>query len=745
MSLNDVLTQINTFILANGANAITADVLRPILIGMVQQPNDLTGELGNLSTADSTNLVAAINEINSALGDVSGITIHTGADTPLISPPVSFTTGDFYVQEVASVVLSFWQFTGAEWVNVKNVIDDAATSLESTWSSTKIQEAINEKDGFITLGNIVYTNNDATIPAGAQWRISGVVYTNPAPVVVTINAASASNYRTDILVGNTSNTFQIIQGIEGTGTVVAPQLPANTVLASEINIFGASVVSTGPGGGFVNVVGYFDYNDLATQTTPISLSAGVPSKLTNDTQGPFTTLVNAPYGVPTIFDPSTNSFNFSALTLGDTLDIRLDIDVTTTSPAQNVKVYLRLAEGSPSQYDINFIDRDYKSTGPHKITDFSGIYLEYADIRDFPASFYIETDSGGTVKVNGWYCRVIRKGVNIYTLEVSDEAYVQKDFSQGYAYPDTGSGVVLPLRPEGYSNIVLTGSGLVSVEGFNLSLITGVPGAQTPYSGKTLRIYNSTGAAVNLVHNGVGAIPFFFRSGADISIPTGEYLYLDYDISGVADTIKSWQSSDASKLNKDFSALTAATTPLAGTEVVPIIQGGVTKKVAVSNLVGSSARKQTYTLTRDWVTTTLDRVYYINYANNALEFKPGASLHTISETLVGRNAGMFIAPYNCKITKVTLATRNTGSYTGFLGLGSGKMLPSLILDMTNKIIHLDQVITSPGFETRQFDFPIVGGTTITAGDSVCPCMLFSAHFTPTKSGTTIQIEIEEVI
>ena len=36
--------------------------------------------------------------------------------------------------------------------------------------------------------------------------------------------------------------------------------------------------------------------------------------------------------------------------------------------------------------------------------------------------------------------------------------------------------------------------------------------------------------------------------------------------------------------NKTISALTAATTPLAGTEVVPIVQGGVTVKVAVSEL-----------------------------------------------------------------------------------------------------------------------------------------------------------------
>ena len=41
--------------------------------------------------------------------------------------------------------------------------------------------------------------------------------------------------------------------------------------------------------------------------------------------------------------------------------------------------------------------------------------------------------------------------------------------------------------------------------------------------------------------------------------------------------------------DKKISALTAATTPLVGTEVLPIVQGGATVKVAVSNLTAGRA------------------------------------------------------------------------------------------------------------------------------------------------------------
>ena len=41
--------------------------------------------------------------------------------------------------------------------------------------------------------------------------------------------------------------------------------------------------------------------------------------------------------------------------------------------------------------------------------------------------------------------------------------------------------------------------------------------------------------------------------------------------------------------NSKISALTAATTPLAGTEVLPIVQGGVTKQVSIANLTAGRA------------------------------------------------------------------------------------------------------------------------------------------------------------
>src|SRR5690554_1030512 len=63
MNYQQVLALIQQFIVANGNNEITANVLRPILEAILAQPNELIGDLDDLQTTDQSNLVNAINEV----------------------------------------------------------------------------------------------------------------------------------------------------------------------------------------------------------------------------------------------------------------------------------------------------------------------------------------------------------------------------------------------------------------------------------------------------------------------------------------------------------------------------------------------------------------------------------------------------------------------------------------------------------------------------------------------------------
>jgi hypothetical protein len=160
--------------------------------------------------------------------------------------------------------------------------------------------------------------------------------------------------------------------------------------------------------------GYFDYNDLATASTPLVLVSGVAKKLTNDTLGPFTKLGEAPYGVSTVWNSTTNQFDFSDLSIGDTFDMRVDCLLTTVGTNKTYKILLKLGIGSPSESKLLVGSGEFKvAVTDEPVVKELGFHIGNSDWRDYPAELYVLVDAAGSVKVNGWYVRVLRKNLNI--------------------------------------------------------------------------------------------------------------------------------------------------------------------------------------------------------------------------------------------------------------------------------------------------------------------------------------------
>lgn len=142
-----VLALINTWIIANGNNEITADVLRPILVAILEQPNDKVGELGDLDTTDQSSIVNAINELVNAAS--TNFTIHVGSDDPNDTPPGSFGIGDWYIRDG----IELYQYNGNEWILLS---DDAGETNLSV-----VQTATN-----VTINSDTQTGAGAVIPLG---------------------------------------------------------------------------------------------------------------------------------------------------------------------------------------------------------------------------------------------------------------------------------------------------------------------------------------------------------------------------------------------------------------------------------------------------------------------------------------------------------------------------------------------------------------------------------------------------
>lgn len=155
--------------------------------------------------------------------------------------------------------------------------------------------------------------------------------------------------------------------------------------------------------------GIYDYNHGGADLN--IAAADVWYSIENDGAGAFT---NTTYGLSTVADiwnTSTNLFDFSGLAFGDSIDFRIDLDITTTAPNQEVGIDLFLAT-SGSAYQIPFLTgQQYKTAGTHRVVTYSGIYVGDANTRDNPGVFKIRSSDLATVAIAGWYAKVTRRGV----------------------------------------------------------------------------------------------------------------------------------------------------------------------------------------------------------------------------------------------------------------------------------------------------------------------------------------------
>ena len=144
----------------------------------------------------------------------------------------------------------------------------------------------------------------------------------------------------------------------------------------------------------------------------------------------------------------------------------------------------------------------------------------------------------------------------------------------------------------------------------------------------------------------------------------------------------------------------------------------------------------------NWNTPTLGNYYYISFNNSAIE---GLNT-TISASMNGRNKGLSITPFDCKIKRVMFKEEGSGSYTGFFVLASG--LPNYggtwNNGYTNVITHLNSSITSLAFNQNKFEYNVTDNIVVPKGYAVCPMMVFSAQASTSKLGIEISVEIEEV-
>lgn len=167
-------------------------------------------------------------------------------------------------------------------------------------------------------------------------------------------------------------------------------------------------LASGVAPGSVSGASSQDVADTATAITPITITAGlVPTYLTCDALGLNTGTTFLQGGVTNLWNAVTNRLDLTQLSLGDRVDIRIDVDIITAGP--NTEIEIGLVGGIGGfQFKSPFYGEVIKSSGTKRRTPSGFFIIRSTSTRDNPAALYIATDGAGldTVIVNGFLISV---------------------------------------------------------------------------------------------------------------------------------------------------------------------------------------------------------------------------------------------------------------------------------------------------------------------------------------------------
>jgi hypothetical protein len=152
--------------------------------------------------------------------------------------------------------------------------------------------------------------------------------------------------------------------------------------------------------------GFEDYQNTGGAQSP---AAATFTDLTNNGLGANTlTTYTLPSVTGGLWDTATNSLDFTELTLGDTVDIRFDMSVTTAAANEEVVVVFDLAHGTGSEYQLVAAQRSYKTAGTYDLGGMLSIYMGNTATLNNPGKIAIKFGGAScSVTVDGWFIRVI--------------------------------------------------------------------------------------------------------------------------------------------------------------------------------------------------------------------------------------------------------------------------------------------------------------------------------------------------
>jgi hypothetical protein len=153
--------------------------------------------------------------------------------------------------------------------------------------------------------------------------------------------------------------------------------------------------------------GSFDIQHGASTQAYTSGSGFV--KVLNDATGANTRSDLAPDGVSIVWDAVNSQFSFSQFSVGDNIEVRVDISLTTTAANQEALARLYFDNGG-STFSLQFGRAQFKSAGTYNYTLSRRFYLGADSVKNNPVEVQFSSDANATIDLNGYAVLCERRG-----------------------------------------------------------------------------------------------------------------------------------------------------------------------------------------------------------------------------------------------------------------------------------------------------------------------------------------------
>tara|TARA_R110000851_G_scaffold197058_1_gene348057 strand:- start:2102 stop:2689 length:588 start_codon:yes stop_codon:yes gene_type:complete len=150
--------------------------------------------------------------------------------------------------------------------------------------------------------------------------------------------------------------------------------------------------------------GVYNYDNTLSALTVLATTW---TTIPNNALGTDTLTTGGLTGVD-IYNPLTSQFDYSGLSVFDSVDYVFKAIVNTSAVNQEVKIRLLVGVGT-LDIPLEFSETSYKVAGAHSLTVFLQNHLFTNAIKSAPAEIQIWSEAACTLDVRGWYVKASKR------------------------------------------------------------------------------------------------------------------------------------------------------------------------------------------------------------------------------------------------------------------------------------------------------------------------------------------------